>query len=414
MKKKYVFAGASSRAAYMFIKPMSAELSDYCELAGIYDINIGRAQYLGDKFNIKVFDDFETMIKETKPDYVLVTTVDVFHSDYIIKALEMGCDVITEKPMTIDPERCNAILKAEKETGHKVTVTFNYRYAPFMTKIKELVKSGAIGDVFSVHFEWMLDRNMDILAHGTSYFRRWNARIEKSGGLFVHKATHHFDLINWWIDQEPVEVFAFGDLKRYGRVGSEKYANGIKGENCRNCEHADKCEFYYKLPQGEVELYANNEKYDGYYKDGCVFADDINIYDTMTANVRYNGGALLSYSLNATCAYEGWRMSINGSKGRLEAYMPESGIAKLTNESIKVYDLNNSVTEYTVGKDPKDSHYGGDSKLRKNLFVGNDSDPLGHSAGTRAGANSIIIGAAANISIKEHRPVLISEILTEL
>jgi len=279
MKQKYVFVGASQRGIDMFIKPMQETFGEYCELLGIYDINEGRLATVSQKYNIPAFDNFEKMITETKPDRVIVTTVDVFHSDYIIKALEMGCDVVTEKPMTIDAERCDAILKAEKESGHKIIVTFNYRYAPFMTKIKELISSGVIGDVFSVHFEWMLDRNMDILAHGTSYFRRWNSRMEKSGGLLVHKSTHHFDLVNWWINQQPEEVFAFGKLNLYGSVGSEKYANGISGKNCRNCDHAKECMFHYDLTERDQWLFADNEKYDGYYKDGCVYAPDINIYD---------------------------------------------------------------------------------------------------------------------------------------
>ena len=190
--KTYVFAGASSRALGMFAKPMASEFSEACQILGVHDINIGRARKMSELAGgFPVFDNFETMLRETKPDRVIVTTVDAYHSDYIIKSLEMGCDVITEKPMTIDAERCRAILAAEKATGHKVIVTFNYRYAPFVTKIKELVAAGTIGEIFSVHFEWLLTRDMVYGAHGTSYFRRWNARMEKSGGLLVHKSTHH-------------------------------------------------------------------------------------------------------------------------------------------------------------------------------------------------------------------------------
>ncbi|NLD87273.1 MAG: Gfo/Idh/MocA family oxidoreductase, partial [Clostridiales bacterium] len=192
-KKTYVFAGASSRALGMFARPLSSTYSDVAELLGVYDINIGRSRefvkMLGQ--DVPVFDSFDGMIEATKPDFVIVTTVDAYHSDYIIRSLELGCNVITEKPMTIDEVRCNAILEAEKKFGKQVIVTFNYRFAPFKTKIKEVIESGAIGDVFSVHFEWLLTRCMDQGGHGASYFRRWNARMAKSGGLLVHKSTHH-------------------------------------------------------------------------------------------------------------------------------------------------------------------------------------------------------------------------------
>ena len=94
------------------------------------------------------------MMKETKPDAAIITTVDRFHHEYIIKTLEYGCDAITEKPMTIDEEKCNAILEAEKRTGKKVIVTFNYRFAPYVTRVKELIKEGAIGKC-SVDFEYL-------------------------------------------------------------------------------------------------------------------------------------------------------------------------------------------------------------------------------------------------------------------
>ena len=92
-----------------------------------------------------VYNDFDRMLAEARPDTVIVTTVDRYHHEYIIRALEAGCDVITEKPMTIDDAKCRAILDAEQRTGRKVTVTFNYRFSPYVTRVKELLREGAIG-----------------------------------------------------------------------------------------------------------------------------------------------------------------------------------------------------------------------------------------------------------------------------
>ena len=106
--------------------------------------------------------------------------------------MELGCDVITEKPMTTDEVKAQAILDAVKRTGRKLRVTFNYRYAPHNTKIRELLANGVIGEVFSVHFEWLLNTQ-----HGADYFRRWHRDKRNSGGLLVHKSAHHFDLVNF-------------------------------------------------------------------------------------------------------------------------------------------------------------------------------------------------------------------------
>ena len=408
--KRYVFAGASSRAFWMYGKPMMNELADVCEMCGVYDINHGRAKVFSEKLNnMPVFDDFDGMLNTVKPDYVIVTTVDAYHSDYIIRSMELGYDVITEKPMTISEDRCNAILEAQKKYGREVIVTFNYRFAPFKTKIKELLKSGVIGDVYSVHFEWMLDRVKEFGAHGTSYFRRWNARMAKSGGLLVHKATHHFDLVNWWIDQKPARVSAFGKLNLYGAKNA-KYGNTSR---CWDCPHMNECEFSYKLAPFEVEYYKDNEKYDGYIKDKCVFADDIDIYDTMSLNVEYDGGAVMSYCLNATAAYEGWKIVFNGSKGRMEAAEYETGFqSKAPEDVVKVFDLDNNMTEYRVTRKGGD-HGGGDIRMRDMIFRENVPDPLGHRAGTMDGAYSILVGVAGNKSIKEGRIISISELLDE-
>jgi len=410
-KKSYVFVGASFRGRAMFMLPMKERFADYCELKGLYDINPGRTKEIGLQTGIPVFDDFEEMIKQTRPDIAVVTTVDAFHGDYIIRAMELGCDVITEKPLTIDAASGNAVLEAEKRTGKKVTVTFNYRYAVFPTAIKRLIADGVVGEIFSVHFEWLLDRNMDVSAHGTSYFRRWNARMEKSGGLLVHKSTHHFDLVNWLLMQKPQSVAAFGKLNLYGEPGGKKHFGGISGKNCRNCDHNKNCPFYYKLNGDEQKLYAANEKIDGYFKDGCVFASDIDIYDTMAVTVRYDKGAVLTYSLNATCMYEGWRMAVNGSKGRVEAYLPQTGLDSAGSfDTIRVFDLKNNVTEHKITRS-NDAHGGGDELLQRVLFEGGLPDPLGHQAGTSDGAASVMIGVAANISIRENRVVSISDLV---
>ena len=126
------------------------------------------------------------MMKECAPDTVIVTTMDRYHHEYIIKALEYGCDAISEKPMTIDEEKCNAILAKEKETGKKVIITFNFRFMPNMIRVKELINEGAVGKILSVNFEYLLDTS-----HGADYFRRWHRRKENSGGLLIHKASHH-------------------------------------------------------------------------------------------------------------------------------------------------------------------------------------------------------------------------------
>ncbi len=351
-----------------------------------------------------VFNDFDALLKSARPECVIVTTVDRYHAEYIVRALEAGCDVITEKPMAIDAAGVRAILDAERRTGRRITVTFNYRFAPHSSRIKELMQSGIVGKVLNVDFEWILDTR-----HGADYFRRWHRRLANSGGLLVHKATHHFDVINWWIDDEPETVYGFGERRFYGPQRE------ARGERCRGCPHAVKCEFFvdYAADPLYKALYFDAEHVDGYRRDGCVFSPEIDIYDTMSVAVRYHSGALLSYSLIAHSPYEGWRAAINGTDGRLELEEFHSGGRfGEANHFLHFYNRRGERITYTVPK-TEGVHGGGDERLLARLFGDQPlPDPLGLMADSRAGALSVLIGAGANQSIATGQPAIIEDLLT--
>lgn len=183
-KKRYVLVGTGGRAEF-FYGALAQNFRDKSELAAFCDINQTRMNYanqlLRDKYGYAEVptypaDQFDQMIENEKPDFVIVTSIDRTHHKYIIRAMELGCDVVTEKPMTVDEEKCQAILDAAKRTGQNIRVTFNYRYAPHHTKVRELIMNDAIGQVTSVHFEWLLNTR-----HGADYFRRWHGTSETAG-----------------------------------------------------------------------------------------------------------------------------------------------------------------------------------------------------------------------------------------
>ncbi len=405
--KTFAFAGASNRALHMYARPIVRDFTKSARIVGVFDPNQHRARVLSEQCGAPpVFADFDALLRETRPDCVIVTTVDRYHHEFIIRALEAGCDVITEKPMTIDDAKCRDILAAEKRSGKRVTVTFNYRFTPYATTVKTLIREGAVGTVLNVDFEWILDRR-----HGADYFRRWHRRMENSGGLLVHKSTHHFDLINWWLDDEPAEVSGAGSLRFYGPTRAER------GERCSTCAHAKTCEFFvdFQTDSNLKAMYFDAEGEDGYFRDQCVFSEKIDIYDTMNVTARYAKGAQLAYSLVAYSPYEGWRASITGARGRIELEVIESGpLADAAPLSITHYDGSGKRTVHEISQ-AEGGHGGGDPLLLERLFGGNAlPDPLGHMAGSRAGAMSILLGIAANKSIAEHSVVSIASLLSTI
>ena len=400
--KTYVLVGTGYRGLWSYCEPLVKEYADAARLAAVCDINPKRAKLVGSylKADIPAYTDFDKMLEEQKPDVVIVTTKDCAHETYICKALEAGCDVITEKPMTTDEKMCAHILETERRTGHKVTVTFNCRFMDFYVKIKELLVSGLVGDVLSVHYQYLLDTS-----HGADYFRRWHSIRANSGSLLIHKSTHHFDLANWFLDDEPVKVNAFGTRRFYGPTREER------GERCCTCPYKDTCEFFFDIDTedgGRLKmLYKDCEDADGYLRDRCLFSDVIDIEDSVSLNVKYAKGTVMSYSLTAHSPYECMKIVFNGVKGRLEC---DNAFGV---ETIKFYDRNGqcmTIDRSRVRQLPG-GHGGSDPAMRDKLFRGWTQDPLHQMADTRAGAMSIGIGIAANLSMKEDRAVYLSEFL---
>ncbi len=423
-KKRYAQVGTGGRARF-FYEAVASTYSETSEIVAFCDVNQTRMNYANSRLEalgakaVPTYKhyEFDKMIEEIKPDCVIVTSVDRTHDWYIIRAMELGCDVITEKPMTIDEKRAQRIIDTQKKTGRNVRVSFNYRYAPTNTKIRELIMDGVIGDVFSVHFEWFLNTK-----HGADYYRRWHRNKENSGGLLVHKSTHHFDLVNFWLGTSPETVFAMGSLNFYGRTNAER--RGVKEfyYRCHGNEIAKNDPFGLDMEANPVlkALYLDAEHEDGYIRDKSVFSEEISIEDTMGVLVRYKNNAILTYSLNSYLPLEGLRVGFNGSKGRIEMEVFENSYVNaggdkanegaLKSKKIMVYPMFGAPYEAEV-TEGKGGHGGGDPVLLNDIFGVPVEDKFHRAANQVDGAMSILTGVAANKSIASGMPVKIDDLV---
>jgi predicted dehydrogenase len=410
----------------MYYEALTSTYSTSCELVGLCDVNRTRMDHANEVIaalgatpvQAYGFHEFDRMVSEQRPDVVIVTSIDRTHHQYIVRSMDLGCDVITEKPMTIDEHKCQEILDAIERTGRDLRVTFNYRYAPHSTKVRELLMDRAIGDVFSVHFEWLLDTY-----HGADYFRRWHRDKRNSGGLLVHKATHHFDLINFWLASRPQLVFAQGGLNFYGRANAE--ARGITQfySRAHGSPAAEDDPFALHLDRFPelTALYLEAEHEDGYYRDQSVFGDGISIEDTMALLVRYANGALMSYSLNAYMPWEGFRVALNGSEGRLQVLVVENSYVNAAGDAAaEGMARARRITVFPLFEPPYDveiptasgAHGGGDVVMLEDIFGQPHEDPFGRAATHVDGAMSILTGIAGNISMRTGRPVLVDDLIS--
>ena len=403
-KIKVALVGTGIRGSSTWGRTLIREYNDVLEIVGLCDINPKRMEYAKQYMGAQcpTYTDFKKMAKETRPDTVIVTTTDSFHAKYICQAMQLGCDVITEKPMATDERMTQDILDTERKTGKKLIVTFNYRYGPDAVKIKEILMSREIGAITSVDFNYYLD-----VYHGASYFRRWHGLKQFSGSLLVHKATHHFDLMNWWLSSEPVEVNAYGELRKYGYNGT------FRGVRCMTCPQKDTCEFFWDITKNKhlMNLYVKAESEDGYIRDSCVFRRKINTWDTMNVQVQYHNRVTVSYSLNAFMPYEGYFVGFNGTKGRLDVRIYHNQPWKAPN--LADFRITHNFKESkTFGMQSGGSgHWGADQIMQDRIFRKPGQDLLGQGAGSREGALSILIGIAARRSIEQKRPFRIEELV---
>jgi predicted dehydrogenase len=426
-KIKLAQVGTGHRGSGFWGKELLDNFNHAVEFVGLYDVNPGRLAYAKEMYgaNCAIYPSFDAMLEAVSADYIIVTTVDATHDEFIVKALEKGFNVITEKPMTTDEIKCKRILEAEKKSGKKVVVAFNYRHSVHNMQLKEILASERIGKITSVDFNWYLN-----VYHGADYFRRWHGRMAKSGSLLVHKATHHFDLLNWWLNSEPVEVTAYGSLDHYGKN------NSFRGTKCRGCTYQKDCKFFWDITKDKrlTRLYPDNEKYDGYLRDGCVWSNEIDIFDKMSAQIIYANGVTANYSLTTYSPYEGWQIAFNGMKGRVESWEDIPYLQKTPDDQAKrhaiemsnasdaipgeireIMVMDNFSKEYEIFTTPKikGGHGGGDIRMQKRIFTDQNDNPYHIMAGTREGAMSVLIGIAARKSIQLKRPVKIAE-LTDL
>ena len=429
-RKKYAVVGTGLRAT-MFLDAIARDYRDSTALVGLCDVSLHRIAWHNARLAAEFAHapvpaypaaDFERMVREQRPDAVIVTSVDSTHHHYVIRAMELGCDVVCEKPMTIDAQNARAIFDAIARTGRRLRITFNYRYARLASRVRELIAGRAVGTPLAVDLHWVLDTS-----HGADYFRRWHAQKDKSGGLLVHKATHHFDMINWWIGSYPRTVYAMGDLRFYGRQNAEARGQSYPYDHSRQAPRNDPFRLRWEDHPDQEQLFTGAaERESGYVRDRNVFGDHITIEDTMALTARYRNGVIFSYSLLAYSPWEGFCASITGTKGRLEVYVCQGAHVMDATGDARGADVANATRQvnqvrlFPLFGLPRDieipraegSHDGGDVVMLEQLFSARPpADPLGRAASHIDGAASILLGIAANQSIATGQPVDVDSLL---
>jgi len=416
-RKRYAVVGMGSRGLGMFARPLATDLGETAELVAVLDSNPLRMAGAVSRLPrpVPMYIDFDRMLRETNPDGVIVASRDSTHAAYVVRALGAGKRAFSEKPLCTTAALCRRILAAAKKTGAVCLTTHNARYDAAMGSIRSVIAGGRLGRVLHVQFAETLDR-----LHGADYFRRWHRRKANSGGLQIHKASHHFDLLNWWADSKPRTVRAQGGLVFYGKNGP------FRGRRCKGCRHAARCDFHadFFAHEDYRRLYLEAESADGYLRDGCVWDPEIDIEDQLHVHLLYENGIQVDYSLVAYSPIESLHVAIEGTRGRLEHTtiydtgwcvgrgnrLP--GVENVRGETQKLFLPGKGIAEIPVARG-EGEHGGADPQLRRDFFARSWAAPPNEKmASLDQAIQAVLIGAAVNRSLAAGgRPVHVQRLL---
>jgi predicted dehydrogenase len=302
-------------------------------IVAVADPNPYRSQKIARLHNIKPRHCFigweEVLSKEKFADAVIIATPDQLHTAPCLKALELGYDVLLEKPIAPTEEECRQILAKTKETGRIVGVCHVLRYTPYFRELKELLDANMIGEVISIqHLE-----PIEYIHMSHSYVRgNWrNGNVATP--IILAKSCHDTDIIRWLVNKHSENIHCFGNLKWF------KGTNAPEGstERCTDgCAVEDTCPYsalqiYYRdhkrlyvfdLPDDKAKwdkLIMQGLKTSNYGR--CVYRMDNDQPDHLVVNILFDGGATAAFSMQAFVSYEGRRTRIMGALGDIDGDM---------------------------------------------------------------------------------------------
>ena len=343
------------------------------KVVGVADLNPNRRKAMAKKHNIPAENQFghfnDALSKAKLADAVVIATPDNLHYEPCMKALELGYDVLLEKPVAPTEKECRAILKQAHKYNRIVAVCHVLRYAPYFVALKQVLESGAIGDIVNIqHFEPIRYAHM---AH--SYVRGNWPLSTKTTPIILAKSCHDLDILRWLIDKPCETIAAEGSLHLFRPENAPKGAP----ERCTDgCPHEAECPYSaidiyerrkqhlgaFDLPRKDPALIREKLKTTNYGR--CVFRCENDQCDHYVAIMKFQDGVTASFSMDAFTPWGGRRTRIMGTKGFIEGDMTTFTFYDFRTSHKSVWDQKVSeVAEYKGS-----GHGGGDHLLVRDFL----------------------------------------------
>lgn len=297
MKRNYRIGviGLGARAE-TFVRQLHEERGR-TELFGVCDIDTDRTEKFLNYCGIddtRTFDNPETFMKQDGMDAVIITTPDFCHYEVAQLAFENNKHTYLDKPLEASAERCRAIIAAHRKHPEVTAfVGFNLRASQGREKIKELVNSGAIGQL--IHIDQLEQTSS---SHCASFRRRFHRFNRQSGGWLNTKCCHDLDIMLWTVGHQHkvIKVSSFGGTNIFK---TEK----MPAEHCSECPHEiyeqclyrDKAGFVF--PVGGKDPIHKTQDLATYGGDLCAYNKEAELLDNQTVILEWEHGVRGSFNL---------------------------------------------------------------------------------------------------------------------
>jgi predicted dehydrogenase len=324
-------------------------------------------------------------------DAVIISTPEPFHRTLAEEAFAAGKHVLLEKPMALTMEDCRGIVRAREKADRVLQLGFVLRYCKFYQQIRQVIRSGEIGQIMAVEACEHL-----AVMHGASYMRRWHRLSKNSGGFFLHKCSHDMDILCWLTDSVPTRVFSFGDTRFFTPEKS-------RSTHCSTCEIKDSCRYRFG---GEAVFLTEADKADpsANNHDLCVFTAEKDIVDNQVAIIEYRNGVKGTFSLQLFHFTTTRKIRVTGELGQIEG--------DLASNTARILFADGRIREIDVIPDNDSAHNGGDFHLlrefRDNILHGTPPT-AGYAEGLISNAIALAVdrarlqGCVVNLTDEDYR-----------
>lgn len=280
-----------------------------------------------------IFESADELFARGKlSDVLIVSTLDETHYDLTLKAIELGYDILLEKPIALKREQIEDIEKKATAKGVKIGVCHVLRYTPFYQKIKEIIDSGVIGEVMNIEQV----ENVGYFHHAHSFVRgNWH-NTKETCPMILAKCCHDLDLIIWLSGKNVKRVSSFGELTYFKKESAPEGSE----DNCNDCKYSQTCPYsairiytdrptWVLVPVGEEENVENAMKVvarrDTFYAK-CVYRCDNDTVDHQLVNLELSDGVFAHLTMQAFSGEVYRRTQVCGTKGEINGILENNEI----------------------------------------------------------------------------------------